>query len=156
MLATPHILAGAAVATATGNVPLGIVSAYASHYILDMVPHVDIGVFHDKDDENWQLSKQEIALAAAEIILGTVILIYLVWGKKFVTLALVGGFFGLLPDLLDNVPWWQNYFRHASWYAPFNFLHQKLQLRLESNKWYWGIPFQLIIIGGAIWFLLKF
>jgi hypothetical protein len=86
MIATPHMLTGAAVALRTRSVPQAVAIGAASHLLLDMVPHVDYPLFAGKG-----------LVLAADLL-----------GGAGLTMALVeddpvlwaGAFGGILPDLL--------------------------------------------------------
>ena len=66
----------------------------------------------------------------------------------------VGAFGGIVVDIIDN-----NLFRFIHRWPVFkqlHWFHEKIHYNLPANKWYWGLPSQVIIIGGTIWYLLKF
>ncbi len=76
-----HFAAGALAGGLTGNVGLGVGAGLASHALLDAIPHYD--------HPDWRL---ELA--------GGVISLILLMGMPFSTFpAVVGGIFGMVPDL---------------------------------------------------------
>ena len=47
MTITPHLLAGAAIATTTNDVFVAFLLGFLTHFILDALPHIDPGTFHN-------------------------------------------------------------------------------------------------------------
>lgn len=151
MLATPHILTGAVIATQTQNLPATFIIAVLSHYFLDIFPHTDAGTFHK--EKYWKQTDKEIVLATLDVILGFAIIFL---KRNLENMVFVGAFFALMPDVLDNFPLWQDYFRKSKIFSKAYNFHEDIHFRLPNKYWYWGIPMQLVVIGGAIWYLLKF
>ena len=149
MLATPHLLAGAAIGSLTGNLPLVIILSLISHYSLDLLPHLDSGTL--------KLSKKKsYPMVAIDLLVGAIILYYLATTGKL-TQATVwwGAGVATLPDLLDNMPIFSNWL-HRYWI--FNRIHRFHEIIQEPGKRYqfsWGIATQLLVIGISLWILLR-
>lgn len=168
MTITPHILVGAAVASAlTSNVYLAFLLGFLTHFVLDAIPHIDPGTYNEID---LPFTKKDIKLesvhginkpwpvwiytyAFAELIIIWTIVILLFRSQPNFWVIVAGGIGGIFVDVIDNplvrfhLKW--PVFRQIDW------LHHKLHYDLPVNKWYWGVLIQLIIIGGSLWFLLK-
>ena len=53
MILLVHLLFGAAIGSAVKNVSLGLLLAYLSHYLLDIIPHVDYPIKNIKEKQ-WR------------------------------------------------------------------------------------------------------
>ncbi|MHB1538732.1 MAG: hypothetical protein ACYCUM_12555 [Solirubrobacteraceae bacterium] len=88
MIATPHMLAGAAAATRVRTPAAGLAVGALTHLLLDAVPHRD-----------YRRAALGGLVLAADLTAGT-ISVRLLAGRSRVTLA--GAIGGLLPDLLSS------------------------------------------------------
>ncbi|MBI5613377.1 hypothetical protein HY947_00460 [Candidatus Gottesmanbacteria bacterium] len=100
MTSTAHTLVGGAIASAIPNPYLAIPLILASHFLMDSIPHWDMGT-------NWRnRSKRETgALAITETLMGITIAYSLYQGKvetSFLVLAIIAS---ILPDWLET-PWY--------------------------------------------------
>ena len=100
MTATAHALVSAAIARAVPNPYLAIPLAITSHFIMDAVPHWDIGA-------DWRTRSKIMtgALAIGETVLGITLTYFLFRGKVETPLLLSTMFAGELPDWLE-APWY--------------------------------------------------
>ena len=92
MILTPHIIAGAALATQINNPILLAISALTLHHFLDVTPHWDYDIYRSK--------KKTAIKVGIDIVVASIIILYLVWDlrlEKQISIIL-GGFFGVLPD----------------------------------------------------------
>lgn len=157
MLNTPHLLAGTVIGTHF-DWPVALIIGIASHFALDSIPHADTGTLHCKNKkvknyvwtkQDWSLIKIDLAVAAA---LGL-----LVWWKSGFSIAIAAGAGGaVLPDIFDNVPWWKYWFRATKVGKMAHKVHSIFQFQLKYKYWYWGVVTQIIIIGGSLWYWLKY
>lgn len=92
MLAFNHILAGSIVALVT-PAPLVPVVAFASHFLLDMMPHA-----HGEEPPYSRQLKTQIGIDAAVSLITVCFILWLFHDQWFI--VLVGAFFGLFPDFL--------------------------------------------------------
>ncbi|MDZ7586117.1 MAG: hypothetical protein U0946_00035, partial [Patescibacteria group bacterium] len=60
----------------------------------------------------------------------------------------------IMVDILDNNPF--RFLRRWPVLKQIHWLHKKIHHDLPPEKWYWGLPIQIIIIGVSLWYLLKF
>jgi len=167
MTITPHLLTGAALATTTSSPIVAFLLGFISHFILDAIPHVDPGTFHNiklpgvKKEIHLETVHQEFKpwptwiyiFAASEFIFIWLLVIILFAGKPNFGIIMMGGLGGIFVDIIDNpiVRF------HLKWpvFRQIDYLHHKLHYDLPAEKWYWGIPIQIIIIGVSLWFLLR-
>jgi hypothetical protein len=100
MTATAHALVSAAIARAVPNPYLAIPLAITSHFIMDAIPHWDIGT-------QWRARSKTMtgALAIGETALGITLAYFLFRGKVETPLLLSTIIAGELPDWLE-APWY--------------------------------------------------
>lgn len=141
MLITPHVLLGAAVTKRTGSLLLGISLAFASHFVLDAIPNWDVGLTNAKN----------IGIVITDGIIALLLLRLLSLSRQGAcrdqALLWVGGFFGILPDLLSqgckaiDIQGW----------IPLEGFHQGIQ---RSTHIGWSLPVQILlstILAGWIY-----
>lgn len=75
MMATPHILAGAAVARLLQKPALAYPTAFASHFVLDMLPHVDAREL--VAGAEGAAAQAETLTVIADLMVGTTLLLWL-------------------------------------------------------------------------------
>lgn len=111
MILVTHGLVGGSVALATGNVPLAIAVSFASHFVLDMIPHWDYSL-PALDESNGPLSayikKSHLLETFLKVgfdgLLGMSVplLVGYIVGAPL-HLIFLGGAFAILPDFLQFV-----------------------------------------------------
>src|SRR6185369_6641141 len=116
MIALNHALTGAAIGLAVQKPYLVIPLAFASHFVLDAVPHFGHKVY---EYGGKYATKIYIADGIATVLgLGLTAL----YAPHLILPALVGAFFAMLPDVF-----WLHYYRSGrpqTWFYKF---HQKIQ-----------------------------
>jgi hypothetical protein len=100
MTATAHALVSAAIARSVPNPYLAIPLAITSHFIMDAVPHWDIGT-------DWRGRSKTMtgALAVGETVLGITLAYFLFRGKVETPLLVSTILAGELPDWME-APWY--------------------------------------------------
>ncbi len=130
---------------------------FVSHFFVDALPHLDPGTFFWPGDKAMKESEPWPAwiyiFAVSEFIIIWLIMILLFKNRDNFGIILMGGLGGIAVDVLDNNP--LRFFRTWPILKQLHYLHEKIHYDLPHNKWYWGIPLQIIIIGGGLWYLLK-
>lgn len=151
MLVTCHLLTGAAISSTLVSPALSLPAAFLSHFILDALPHLEATTFTSKKEgQDYYPTKKEILYIGLDVLVGLFALLFLY--LKFTNpLILFGAFFAILPDLIDNIPWWY-WIRKIPGFRQFHKFHNKIHFDLKREFWYWGIPFQVALIGAAIWY----
>lgn len=169
MLLSIHALAGAALGSLVGAVPgQGLIAfgvGWASHYVLDSIPHREQiipvkNVDHFETDDpakDWPRSIFYQAVVDVLLAFGIIAYFYLSQENGDWNAPQVWGALGaMIPDLLGNSPYWNRKLAKIPLFKKENNFHRQIHVSKESQKKYgntWGILTQLIVIFGAIWIL---
>jgi hypothetical protein len=148
MMATPHILAGAAVAKVARRPWLAWPAAFGSHFLLDYVPHIDSHTVYGMPGE--EPNTTEAAIAIVDFVIGAALVTWLVWRRPERRLVLVGGLCGILIDLIEVSPGLGPWFKHGAGTEWLSTWHHAIQIRLEPAYWPVGIATQVVVIGAAL------
>lgn len=159
MIGTGHLLVGGAIGAATSAalapplaVPAALVCGVVSHHLLDLLPHTDAATF-------WPARHGPIPfgvslVVAVEILLG-LSLVGVFYFSHYTTLAfIVGAAGGILPDVLDEVPLWQERFRRTWVGGVWHHWHDRLHCADMAASWRTGIVIDALVIAGGLWLLL--
>lgn len=152
MLLTPHALVGAGIGASADNIALIIILAFASHFILDMLPHFDWAIWHDNKD--FDLEIRDYILVIIDFLISAGLLYFLWYNSGRDSSILVGAFFAVLPDMIDVVPYWNKSLRKLPVFSQLHKLHTAIHFRLKPKYWYWGVITQMIIIIITLQFLI--
>ena len=127
MLLTPHILAGAAIATKVHNPVFALILAFLSHYFLDLPPQTEYSVENIKE-KRWRKSVLDFSKVFMDISLG-VLLIFSFSENTFLIYAVA--FLAILPDgfTLLAVIFHKNKVLKMHWR-----FHRKLNALSENKK----------------------
>jgi len=156
MLLTPHAFVGAAIGASTDNLFYIITLAFMSHFILDMLPHSDWGMWHNYSEFSWKdMKARDYILVAADIAILLISMMYLWYNLGRNNNILIGAFFGILVDLIDNVPFWKKFFQKLPVFSWLHWLHRKIHHLLEMKYWIWGVITQVAIIVISVIILFK-
>jgi len=151
MLATPHMLVGAAVARKLGTGPAGLTAAFLSHFVLDFVPHLDSHRLLGAPVGGP--TKPEAVMAICDFLIGCGLLVWLARHRAQGRAVLLGGLMGVLIDLLDNVPPWSHFVQQwpgTLWLSEF---HHRFQHNVRPDQWALGFGAQLAVMIAALWIL---
>ncbi len=152
MIATPHMLVGAILGDLIDNLPWAFLAGLASHFIFDAIPHLEPANFgkHEKNG-SYELSTNQMVFEFFEVAVGAALIIYLFF--KFGNPSIITGAVGaILPDVIDNVPFWGPALRKLPGFKQFHQFHQLVHCSLEGKSWIFGLPIYIIVIGIAIWY----
>jgi len=151
MLATPHIITGAAIGKATGKARLALPLAFLAHFVLDYIPHLDAhGLF---GRAGAGVTPMEAIGASADAALGLTLVLWATCRQPLRRAMLWAALFGILLDLLDNVPPFTGLFRGWSgslWLSTFHHAHQH---NVPVSSWPLGFATQLVVVLIGIWYL---
>lgn len=150
MLETPHVAAGAAIATKVGNPLLALPLALASHFLLDTVPHWNPHLNKELKSLG-KVSKSSTILVTIDSF--SAIGVGLLFAStapdmtKAITI-LAGAFLGVLPDVVE---------------APYYFLGQRNAAIEKFIKWQksiqwdtnpiFGFATQILVIALSCWWV---
>lgn len=120
MLETPHALVGAAIASKIPNPLISVPLAFASHFVLDMVPHWNPHL-NTETKKYGGVTKSTTLFIAADVLLalvsGTIIATNYSENPFHMMTIFMGAFAGVLPDAIE---------------APYFFFHYKTK---AIEKW---------------------
>jgi len=94
MIFTSHLLAGAAIVSETKSVPLAIILALFSHYLLDFLPHSEYSVKNIREGK-WHQSFFDFFKIFLDFSVGVLLILIL---AKNPLIALTAGFAAIFPD----------------------------------------------------------
>ena len=110
MITSTHLFIGAAIGKATGNIYIAIPLAFASHYLLDAIPHHNPGPVKFYLEKGLRgADKKNLLFKSIEPIIGIGIIAYAAHAQSELSLVLIlGALFGWLPDFLVFLHWKHN------------------------------------------------
>jgi len=138
VLETPHVIVGAAIATHVVNPALAIPLAFASHFILEKVPHWNPHL-NSETEKYGRPSKQSIYIVIADVIasltLGGFIASRALPDYGHTLTILLAAFAAVLPDVLEG---------------PYFFLNMRSQIVKRWINFQKSIQVDIPIIPGLI------
>lgn len=154
MLALNHILVGAAIGSQTDNLPAVVGLSFASHFVLDFLPHIDQGLEIDGQGLKWVT---KYFLAGIDIFASLFIIILILMGRPELHQPpiILGAVTALLVDIIFNVPFWNWWFRKTRPFSVIHNFHEMIHKPLQKYQYSIGIPLQIIIVIMSVWLLLK-
>jgi hypothetical protein len=152
MMATPHMMAGAAIGKAVGRAWVAWPVALASHFLLDAVPHLDSANLYGVKDAGPTVP--EAAIAVADFVLGCLLIAWLVWHRPRRGVLLGAALCAIIIDLVDNVPPIETWFEAWPVTAGLSSFHQVFQKNVTPDAYPLGIATQVAALGVALWILL--
>lgn len=155
MLATPHFLASAAIATKTPEALPAALAVIVLHFVMDSIPHKDY-LRHPKIDT------PNILLTVGDVLLALVLFFLLIKPDLWVY-AFGIGIIGLSPDAIE-LPghfwpkWWDvpgiKQLHH--WHGKVLQHGRELPFAKESwPDWFWGMLPQALIAAVAVYFVVS-
>jgi len=138
MMTATHIIAAGYVGEKIGNPFLAFLVGIVIHFLLDCIQYYDT-------TDNGEITKRQLVLIFTDLIIGILIIVLVL--KANLNLQgsfLWGAFGGILPDVMDNIPFWQKAFRSTSFGKKFHKFHDKIQKYSLSPLF--GITIQVLII----------
>ncbi len=153
MIATPHLLTGAAIAKHVKPVWLALPLAAAGHMALDRVPHLDWnGMFTAPGTSPGAIV---IIAAAIDAVIGLGLLVWISRRSKVRWLLFAGALAGIAFDIAFNSPYWSSRLialPQLNWLAV---LHNNCQNNLPPSMWLPGLATQAGVIAGGVWLLKR-
>lgn len=154
MMILPHSTVGAVAGSFAANSIAAFFIGWASHHLLDMIPHIDIGSYNIKIGEVLKNKKPLLIIVLDIIISITIFSIIMFYSDNKIT-VFFGTFGGLFPDLVDNSPFWSERIRKYQPFKAFHWFHENFHTTLTNPKYFiWGILTQLIIVVGSFLYYL--
>jgi hypothetical protein len=159
MIGTGHLLVGGAIGAAVATqlppplaVPVALGCGILSHHLLDLIPHTDAATFWPGPRQRlpWSVS----LLVAFEILLGLSLTGFFYFSLHTTLAFVAGALGGILPDLLDEVPLWQERFRRTTLGSVWHHWHTRLHCADMANSWLTGVVIDALVVAGGVWLLL--
>jgi membrane-bound metal-dependent hydrolase YbcI (DUF457 family) len=158
MVGTGHLLIGGAVGVGTSlllpaplAVPLALGLGIVSHHLLDLTPHTDAATFWPS---SRPIPRMIAAIVAGELLIGLCLTLLLFFSLHTQLAFICGAIGGMVPDILDEVPWWSEGFRKTALGAGWHRWHLRLHCASMENTWMAGIVIDVAVIGAGLWLLL--
>ncbi|MFA5927610.1 MAG: hypothetical protein WCT32_03510 [Patescibacteria group bacterium] len=146
MLLTPHTIFAGTVGEISGNPLVALTLGILSHFLLDALPHYDT-------TDGGKFTPRQIGVIVIDFICLVTIMLIVWMGLNPGTAFWFGALGGTIPDLLDNVPFWNKKFRSTIIGKAFHAFHDRIQ-KDEVGVWI-GLLSQLIIICLSIIILMS-
>jgi hypothetical protein len=153
MLETPHVVLGVAIATKIGNPWLAIPLAFASHFVLDKVPHWNPHTYTETV-KNGGPSRSTITIAVVDG------LVSLATGLGFAYSALPNRGLALtiiacclasvLPDVSKYPFFLFKNVRHGIYKK---WVDYERSMQVQVNSIFWGLSSQALLILACFWWL---
>ena len=100
MILLVHLLFGAAIGSLVNNIPLAIILAFLSHYLLDFIPHIEYPI-KNITEKKWKKSLPDFVKVFLDFLLG-IILIFIFSNPALPAgrqaIIYVCAFMAILPD----------------------------------------------------------
>ena len=136
MLETPHAVVGAAIAASVANPVIGLPLAFASHFVLDKVPHWNPHL-NTELKKHGKVSKNSSSIILADTGLAFLLSLLIASSalpdtNRFIVIML-GAFAGILPDLVE---------------APYYFLKKRSDWIMRWIKFQKSIQVDTTLVPG--------
>jgi hypothetical protein len=142
MILLVHILLGAAIGYQIKNIYLAIILAFLSHYLMDLIPHIEYPI--NNVGKNWKKSLPQILNVGLDLFLGLFLVCFFV---GFDLKVFVCAFFAIIPDGISLI----GRLLPNNFFIMHNDFHQKKIhfLRVENTKkipHFWRIASQVLVV----------
>lgn len=145
MLAANHTVVAGVVGSYFGNPFLAFLIGIIIHFILDAVPHYDT-------TDNGKITFRQMVLVIVDFLIGLFIVFYIMHVKlSFGSPFVWGAIGGNLPDIFDNVPFWNENFRRTKIGKRIHNFHELIHSKVFDRKPVLGLLSQYLIIALFIW-----
>lgn len=148
MMATPHMVTGAAIGRVLRRPWLAYPAALASHFLLDIVPHIDShGLFGAK---HGGLTRLEAISGLADFVVGALVVGLVARRQTRRRVMLGGALFAILMDLVEYVPPlgpWLRGWAGTAWLTRF---HHRIQHNVSPAHWPVGAATQVATLAVAL------
>jgi len=148
MLASVHMVTGAAIGKSVRPFWLAAVAAFASHFLLDFIPHSDT---HSLFGGPGGVTRAEVIGTLVDVVLGVALVLWATARQPWRRAAIWAAFAAVVIDLVDNVPPWGPHFQTWAGTAWLSVFHHGFQHNLPRSEWLLGIAIQLVFLAAALW-----
>jgi len=153
MLETPHVAVGVAIATKFPNPWIAIPLAFASHFVLDKVPHWNPHLYTETQ-KHGKPSGSSTAVAVVDIgaslLLGGGFAFKALPNTQLSILILACSFASVLSDVI-KYPYYYFHLRQKWLVAWVNF---ERSMQVDTKSMFWGLTTQALVIAASLWWIL--
>ena len=153
MLETPHVAVGAAIAVAIPNPFIAIPIAFASHFILDKVPHWNPHIITETKQFGRPTNKSTAIIAAdwaIALVLGSAIAWRAMPNTGHAITIMLASFASILPDFVE-FPYF--YFKKRDiFYQKWSSFQKSIQVDTTP---FWGLLTQVVTIFASLWWIYR-
>ena len=154
MILLVHLLFGAAIGSAIKNIPLTLILAFLSHYLLDVLPHIEYNIENIREKQ-WRQAMPDILRVTLDFCLG-ILLISLFSNPSTGSgqlIIYICAFLAILPDGFTVL----NYLAPNKILKIHNKLHEKIHfLKDKKISNFWRIFSQVAVVIISIILLIKY
>ncbi len=149
MVLIVHLLFAAAIGSVVKNIPIAIILAFLSHYLLDLLPHVEYDIENIKKKQ-WKRARPQLTRVLLDFCSGLVLILILSNNQPIIYIC---AFFAILPDNLSIL----NSMLKSKVLQNHSDLHQKKIHFLKYKKIpvFWRILSQVLVVIVSIILLKK-
>ncbi|KKQ92452.1 MAG: hypothetical protein UT58_C0017G0002 [Microgenomates group bacterium GW2011_GWC1_39_7b] len=153
MLETPHVAVGIAIATKFPNPWIAIPLAFASHFLLDKVPHWNPHLYTETQ-KNGRPSKNSTTIAIVDIAtalaIGSIFAYKSLPDIQMAVLILACSLASVLSDVI-KYPYYYFHLRQEWLVKWVNF---ERSIQVDTKSVFWGIVTQGLVIAASMWWIL--
>lgn len=154
MLETPHVAVGVAIATKFPNPWIAIPLSFASHFVLDRIPHWNPHLYTETK-KSGKPSKQSTRVALLDIALALILGSSFAWAAlpdwKMALLILACSLSSVLSDAV-KYPYYYLKMRSKFMVAWVNF---ERSLQVDTKGVFWGVVTQGLVILVSVWWAIN-
>ena len=152
MLETPHAILGAAIAVKLGNPALSIPIAFASHFILEKVPHWNPHLNMETEKYGKPTKNSTVIViidSSSALIAGSAIAFSQAPNTTMVIGTLLSSFAAVLPDLIE-APYFFLNIRNNKYIKRWIKFQKSIQVNAPP---FWGLLTQVLTIAAVFLWL---
>jgi hypothetical protein len=153
MMATPHMVAGAAIGRVLRRPWLAYPATFASHFLLDFVPHIDAHTLFGA--KHGGPTRLEATAGIADFLVGALVVGLVAKRQTRRRVMLGGALFGILMDLVEYVPPFGPWFQSWAGAASLTGFHHRIQHNLTPAHWPLGAGTQVATLAIALAICLR-
>lgn len=152
MLETPHVILGAVIAKTIPNPLLAVPLSFASHFVLDMVPHWNPHL-NTEIKKYGKLTNNTLFIIAFDLALSLITTAFFVSkalpNQQYALNVLLCTTFSILPDVVEG-PYFLFGYKNK-----FLDIWMKFQKRIQVDaNVYWGNLTQIILVAVSMYYLI--
>ena len=139
MITTVHVISGGLLGESVGDPFFAFAAGIILHFILDAIPHFD----NVLEDGRW--TWKQWLFTSVDLLVMILLIVSLKPELSLSSPFLWGAFGGLLPDILDNVPFWRKMFRSSYLGGKMHAFHERIHPKKEPGI-FWGFATQIAVL----------